>query len=102
MIEARDASFSVGNKALISNVSVSFGPGELHLIIGPNGAGKSTLIKVLARLMRPQTGSVSYDGRDIDDAGEAALAKRRAVLSQAIEIPFPLTVREIVMMGRYP
>jgi len=72
------------------------------LIIGPNGAGKSTLIKVLARLLRPQTGKVEYEGADVSQAGEAELAKRRAVLSQAIEVAFPLTVREVVMMGRYP
>src|ERR1044072_8220716 len=102
MLEARDITFRVGDKTLISGVSATFAPGKLHLIIGPNGAGKSTLIKVLARLLRPQTGKVEYDQVDVRDAAEADLAKRRAVLSQAIEVAFPLTVREVVMMGRYP
>src|SRR6185369_9814202 len=94
--------FRVGNKALISAISLAFEPGKLHLIIGPNGAGKSTLIKVLARLLRPHSGNVSYEGVDAKDASEADLAKRRAVLSQAVEVAFPLSVREVVMMGRYP
>jgi iron complex transport system ATP-binding protein len=94
--------FRVGSKELISDISAAFAPGSLHLIVGPNGAGKSTLVKVLARLLRPQTGSVEYEGADVGHASEAELAKRRAVLSQAIEIAFPLTVREVVMMGRYP
>jgi iron complex transport system ATP-binding protein len=102
MLEASNITFRVGNKALISDVSVSFAPGKLHLLIGPNGAGKSTLIKVLARLLRPHTGKVEYEGIDVHDASEADLAKRRAVLSQAIEVAFPLSVREVVMMGRYP
>ncbi|MEN3329247.1 MAG: heme transport system ATP-binding protein [Acidobacteriota bacterium] len=102
MLRASNISFRVGNKLLISGVSVSFAPGGLHLIIGPNGAGKSTLIKVLARLLRPQTGKVEYDETDVSNASEAELARRRAVLSQAIEAAFPLTVREVVMMGRYP
>ena len=102
MLEASNITFRVGNKALISEVSVSFAPGKLHLIIGPNGAGKSTLIKVLARLLRPQIGKVEYEGADVQHASEADLAKRRAVLSQAVEVAFPLTVREVVMMGRYP
>jgi iron complex transport system ATP-binding protein len=102
MLEASDITFRVGSKALVSDVSVSFAPGRLHLIIGPNGAGKSTLVKVLARLLRPQTGRVEYEGADVRNASEAELAKRRAVLSQAVEIAFPLTVREVVMMGRYP
>jgi len=102
MLQANNITFRIGNKPLISDISASFVPGELHLIIGPNGAGKSTLIKVLARLLRPQSGSIEYDHVDVRDAGEADLAKRRAVLSQAIEVAFPLTVREVVMMGRYP
>lgn len=102
MLEASDITFRVGNKTLVSDISVTFVPGKLHLIIGPNGAGKSTLIKVLARLLRPQTGEVKYAGEDVRYAGESDLAKRRAVLSQAVEVAFPLTVREVVMMGRYP
>lgn len=102
MLEASDITFRVGDKALICDVSVSFAPGRLHLIIGPNGAGKSTLVKVLARLLRPQAGRVEYEGADVRDASEAELARRRAVLSQAVEVAFPLTAREVVMMGRYP
>jgi iron complex transport system ATP-binding protein len=102
MLKASDITFRVGHKPLISDISVTFVPGKLHLLIGPNGAGKSTLIKVLARLLRPQTGHVEYEHGDVSKATEADLARRRAVLSQAIEVAFPLTVREVVMMGRYP
>lgn len=102
MLTASNITFRAGNKPLVSDISVSFAPARLHLIIGPNGAGKSTLIKVLARLLRPHVGRVEYEGADISDASEADLAKRRAVLSQAVEAAFPLTVREVVMMGRYP
>jgi iron complex transport system ATP-binding protein len=102
MLTAHNITFSVGQKRLIEEISASFAPGQLHLIIGPNGAGKSTLIKVLARLLRPQNGAVEYEGIDVRGAREADLAQHRAVLSQAIEVAFPLTVREVVMMGRYP
>lgn len=102
MLEARNITFRVGNKTLVSEFSASFALGKLHLIIGPNGAGKSTIIKILARLLRPQTGTIEYEGADVSQTSEFDLAKRRAVLSQAIEIAFPLTVREVVMMGRYP
>src|ERR671921_420675 len=102
MLEASDITYRAGGRALLSDVSASFAPGGLHLIVGPNGAGKSTLIKVLARLLRPQAGEVRYEGEDVRRAAESELAKRRAVLSQAVEVAFPLTVREVVMMGRYP
>ena len=102
MLQATNITFRVGQKALVSDISISFAPAKVHLLIGPNGAGKSTLIKVLARLLRPQTGKVEYEGVDVQHASEMQLAKRRAVLSQAIDLAFPLTVREVVMMGRYP
>lgn len=102
MLTASNITFRVGQKALLTDVSISFAAGKLHLLIGPNGAGKSTLIKVLARLLRPQNGKVEYDGADVQHASEANLAKQRAVLSQAVEVAFPLSVREVVMMGRYP
>ena len=102
MLQAGNITFRVGDKELIRDISLSFGPAKLHLIIGPNGAGKSTLIKVLARLLRPQTGVIEYEGADVAAASEADLARHRAVLSQAVEVAFPLSVREVVMMGRYP
>jgi iron complex transport system ATP-binding protein len=102
VLEANNITYSVKGRELLSAVSVSFAPGKLHIIIGPNGAGKSTLIKVLSRSLKPQAGQVLYDDTDVYDANEVDLAKRRAVLSQAVEVAFPLTVREVVMMGRYP
>ena len=102
MIEADDVSFRVAGRDLIAGVSARFEPGRLHLLIGPNGAGKSTLIKVLARLLQPSQGRVAYGGSDIAHESDASLARRRAVLSQAIEVAFPLSVREVVAMGRYP
>lgn len=102
MLVARDITYSVNGRELLTDVSAEFEPGKLHLIVGPNGAGKSTLVKVLARSLRPQKGTVTYDGTDIADASDLSLAKRRAVLSQAVEAAFPLDVSEVVMMGRYP
>jgi iron complex transport system ATP-binding protein len=102
MLEARDITFAVNGRELLSGVSATFDAGQLHLIIGPNGAGKSTLIKLLARLTRPTNGSIHYEGTDVTATSEIVLARKRAVLSQAIEVAFPLSVREVVMMGRYP
>ena len=68
MLVGSNITFRVGSKELISDISASFAPGGLHLIVGPNGAGKSTLVKVLARLLRPQTGMVEYEGAEIGRA----------------------------------
>ena len=102
MVEAQNIGFKVGDRYLVSGVNATFAPGQLHLIIGANGAGKSTLVKLLSRLLTPADGRVLYDDEDVARASERDLARRRAVLSQAIEVAFPLSVREVVMMGRYP
>jgi heme transport system ATP-binding protein len=102
VIEARGVVYAAGGHPILHGLSARFEPGRLHLILGPNGAGKSTFVKVLSRLLRPQKGQVLYGGEDIVHQSEQALAERRAVLSQAIEIAFPLWVHEVVMMGRYP
>ena len=102
MLNASNITFRAGGRELISDISVAFDPGKLHLIVGPNGAGKSTLIKLLAGYLRPESGSVEYTGTAVSKITEADLAKMRAVLSQAFESAFPLGVREVVMMGRYP
>lgn len=102
MVECTNLRYAAGGKDLVSGISLRFEPGKLHLVVGPNGAGKSTLVKLLARLLVPAEGHIAYDGEDVSDAGEGALARHRAVLSQAIEVAFPLTVREVVTMGRYP
>jgi len=102
MLEAVDIVFRAGQRALLDRVSAAFGPGRLHLIIGPNGAGKSTFVRVLARLLRPQAGRVVYGDADAARWSDRELARRRAVLSQAVEVAFPIPVHELVMMGRYP
>ncbi len=102
MIQANDITYSIGSKTILDTVSVTFVPGKINLVLGPNGAGKSTLVKVLCNQLKPQHGTVFYGGIDIRNTTAAALAKIRAVLSQNTELAFPLKVKEVVMMGRYP
>jgi iron complex transport system ATP-binding protein len=102
MIQANNITYRIGSKTILKNISVNFESGKINLILGPNGAGKSTLVKVICNQLKPQEGSVFYEGIDIRKASVAELAKVRAVLSQNTELAFPLKVKEVVMMGRYP
>lgn len=102
MIEAKNITYKIGNKTILNDVSVTFMPGELNLILGPNGAGKSTLVKAICNQIKPQHGSIFYRDKNVDEYSISSLAKIRAVLSQNIELAFPLKVHEVVMMGRYP
>ena len=102
MLHAKNISYTIDGKHLLNQVSATFEPGKLSLIIGPNGAGKSTLIKTICNQLRPTSGNVHYNGRELSDYSDMELAKIRAVLSQNIELAFPMKVWEVVMMGRYP
>ena len=102
MIAVRDITATAGAKTLLEGINAEFLPGKMNLIVGPNGAGKSSLIKILCKQLKPQTGSVSFDGVDAAGISLESFAKFRAVLSQNIDMAFPLTVEEVVMMGRYP
>jgi iron complex transport system ATP-binding protein len=102
MIRVKDISVSIGKKILLDRVSSEFQPGRMNMIIGPNGAGKSTLIKVLCKQLKPTTGHVFYGSSDLRSLSDGQLSLIRAVLSQNIDLAFPLSVSEVVMMGRYP
>ena len=102
MIRAENITYQTGNKKLLDDVSLVFEPSKLNLIIGPNGAGKSTLVKVLSHQLIPQKGKVLFGENNLNTISLASLARTRAVLSQNIDIAFPLKVYEVVMMGRYP
>lgn len=102
MIQANHITYRIGSKTILDEISVTFDAGKINLILGPNGAGKSTLVKVICNQLKPQEGSVFYGNKDIRTTTTAKLATLRAVLSQNTELAFPLKVREVVMMGRYP
>ena len=102
MLSATHLSYKIGHKTLLDDVSVTFKPNKLNLIIGPNGAGKSTLVRLLSRQLVPHQGSIQYGNKNIDSISIENLAKIRAVLSQNMDLAFPLKVAEVVMMGRYP
>jgi len=69
MIEATKLTKRYGKLLALDELSLSIGPGEVFGFIGPNGAGKSTTMKILACLMRPDSGGASVDGHDVRTEG---------------------------------
>ncbi len=86
----------------LDGVSFRVDPGTLYAVIGPNGSGKTTLLKLLLGALRPGGGEVLYAGRRVSDWSRRRMAQRVGVVPQGEELAFPLTVRELVAMGRYP
>jgi heme transport system ATP-binding protein len=102
MLEIKDAGYAVGKKWLLQHISYRFLPGKCYMICGPNGAGKSTMMKLLSLLLIPDSGEIFYNDSKINYHKKEEYAKYRAVLSQQVDISFPMEVEEVVMMGRYP
>jgi len=101
-IKVNDISFKYKNDWVLRNISFNIKKGEFVGIIGPNGAGKTTLIKILSKLLIPQSGKVYIDNRDISAIKRRELAKIVAVVNQNNDITLSLKSFEIVLMGRYP
>jgi iron complex transport system ATP-binding protein len=91
-----------GNRTLIRDLTLSFAPGELWCVAGPNGAGKTTLITALAGLSKPASGAITLDGIALRDWRQTDLARRRALMPQAMHDAFSATVFNIVMLNRFP
>lgn len=85
----------------LDGVSFAVEPGSLFAVLGPNGSGKSTLTRVLLGAQRPGAGSVELDGRRVDEWNRRELARGVGAVAQSEPLPFPMTVRELVSMGRY-
>ena len=100
--ELTSVSFSYSEKKVIDDISLSFGPGMFCGIIGPNGCGKTTLLDLLAKHRRPTAGRIAYKNRDLGTYSTKELSKEISLVPQNFYINFPFTVKEVVMMGRYP
>lgn len=97
-ISVEHLTVSYGPVPALLDISFSIGSGQLVGVIGPNGSGKSTLIKTLLGFLEPDFGTVKLFGQGLDQArGRIAYVPQRG----AVDWDFPITVREVVLMGRY-
>lgn len=86
----------------LKNLEISLAPGQMTGIIGPNGAGKTTLLKMLAGLIKPASGNITLDGEPLADMPLTQRAIKMAYLEQHSFVHWPLTVRQLVELGRFP
>ncbi len=97
-IEVRNLTVSYGPVPALLDVSLAIEPGTLVGVIGPNGSGKSTLMKAILGFVKPDFGEVRLFGQPVDEVkGRVAYVPQRG----SVDWDFPVTVREVALMGRY-
>ncbi len=97
-IQVDNLTVSYGPVPALLDISLSIPAGQLVGVIGPNGSGKSTLIKAILGFVKPDVGTVQLFGEDVSRAkGRVAYVPQRG----SVDWDFPVTVREVALMGRY-
>ena len=102
VISIENASFGYGSVPVLESISLEVESGAFLGIVGPNGSGKSTLLDLMVGLRQPESGTVRLFG---EPATEFAAGERIGYVPQdatTVAREMPITVREVVRMGRYP
>ena len=99
---ARDVDLGYGDSPVVAGLSLEVPDRSFTIIIGPNACGKSTLLRGLARLIRPSSGAVLLDGRELHAQRSKEVAKRLGLLPQSSLAPDGITVADLVARGRFP
>ncbi|MDO7902177.1 ABC transporter ATP-binding protein [Pseudomonas sp. K1(2024)] len=102
MLEASGVKLSYGEQQVLKGVTLEVPQGAFTALIGANGCGKTTLLNVLARMLRPEAGEVRLAGQPVTHFSRRELAQRMALLPQRTTSPAGMSVRELVMQGRFP
>ena len=100
-IQGQSVSYRVGNSKLLKNASFTLNEGEIVSLIGPNGAGKSTLLKCILGILKPTSGIITLNGKDIHTFNRTSLARYMSYLSQDKKLAWPGKVKNIVALGRF-
>lgn len=102
LIHAENISFKRNREWILEHVNLDLNPGELVGLIGPNGVGKTTLLKIMLGFLKPDRGCTYLDSKPVHDYLREERAKMLGYLAQEREVHWPLTVRRVVELGRYP
>ena len=102
ILSLQGVGIAFGGLQAVQDVSLALPAGTLGALIGPNGAGKTTLFAIVSGFLRPDTGTVQFDGQDI--TGRAPHLNARAGMARTFQIVQPFaaqTVRENIAVGAH-
>ena len=100
MLELKNVSYFRDNKQILDNISLKIDNSKLVAITGPNGSGKSTLAKIIMGILKPDSGSIIFDGKDITNIGITDRAKLGIGFAFQQPVKFKgLTVRDLIELS---
>ena len=101
-LEAQNVSAGYGDRLVLRDVTLQCAGGAFVGLIGPNGCGKSTLLRALSGILNCRHGCVLLDGQPLAGYTPRDRARRVAFVPQEEKVAFEFTVRDVVLMGRFP
>lgn len=100
MLELKNVSYFRDNKQILDNISLKIDNSKLVATTGPNGSGKSTLAKIIMGILKPDSGSIFFDGKDITNIGITDRAKLGIGFAFQQPVKFKgLTVRDLIELS---
>ena len=102
MLRIEDLSLSYCDKPVVQNLSLRVKKGQVVSIIGPNASGKSTILKSIAGIIKPVSGKIFIEEKDISKMDSKKLAQKVSILLQQNKNPDDMSIEELVYFGRYP
>jgi branched-chain amino acid transport system ATP-binding protein len=102
MLDVAGLAFSYDGAAAVRDVSLTVQPGEIVALLGANGAGKSTTVRMIAGVLRPQRGTIRFDGQGMDGTASHHVVKSGITLVPEGRLVFPqMTVMENLQLGAH-
>ncbi|USB33128.1 ABC transporter ATP-binding protein [Paenibacillus sp. YPG26] len=102
LFKAEQVTSGYDHKAVVQGVSLVIPSNQISVIIGANGCGKSTLLKTLARLIKPESGTITLNEKPIGRIPPKQLARVLGLLPQSPVVPEGISVADLVGRGRFP
>ena len=101
-ILVKGVSISYDGIEALNNVTIEFMEGKVTSVVGPNGAGKTTLLRCICNILKPKIGTVLLDGSEVSKLSLKEIARKIGYVPQIHSSHVPLTVFEVVLLGRRP
>ena len=102
MLRIEDLNLSYGDKPVVQNLNLRVKKGQVVSIIGPNASGKSTILKSIAGIIKPVSGKIFIEEKDISKMDSKKLAQKVSILLQQNKTLDDMSIEELVYFGRYP